>query len=163
MIARFLFGLLVASTLTLTAARAQQPTDAHLAVAREVVIGSGISRSFQTFVPEVVGQLRGTLTRARPELVKDLEESLKIVAPELEKQLDTLINNAARLYAQRLSEAELREIAAFFRTPSGQKFVSTQPQLLDEMFNEMQSFVFRMGEVATARVREEMKKRGHDL
>ncbi len=92
-------------------AQAQQSapkTPAHLEAARVVVVASGISRSFDAMIPGFVQQVR-RVTVTRPDLAKDLEEVIAKVSPEFEKTKQELIEAAARVYAERLSEAELKE------------------------------------------------------
>jgi uncharacterized protein len=99
-----------------TAPAAPQISDSHLAAAREVVVGSGLSRGFDGMIPQIADQIRGGYSRTRPELIKDMEEVLKPIISDLSKQIDQMAIAAARLFATRLSEAELKEIGAFFKT-----------------------------------------------
>lgn len=132
----------------------------HLALAREVMLGSGIARSFDSVIPTFAQQIRQASV-TRPELTKDLEEVLRSLDPEMELQKQQMIDTAAKIYAQRLSEPELREIAAFFRSPAGKRYVETQPQVLDEMVQAMQTWTTNLSEYVMVRVRAEMGKRGH--
>lgn len=143
---------------------AQTPTfsPGHLALAREVMLSSGIARSFDSVVP-TFGQQIKQASITRPELTKDLDEVLKALDPEMELQKQQMIESAARIYAQRLTEPELKEIAAFFRSPAGKRYVETQPQVLDEMVQAMQTWTSDLSEYVMVRVRAEMGKRGHQL
>ena len=55
---------------------------------------------------------------------------------DLQKQ--KIVNDIALIYAQALTEAELKDVIAFFKSPSGKKYVESQPVVLDEMVREMQ-------------------------
>ena len=48
--------------------------------------------------------------------------------PEFESQREDILNAAARTFAGRMSEPELKEVAAFYKSASGQKYVSVQPR-----------------------------------
>ncbi|KQP83004.1 DUF2059 domain-containing protein [Methylobacterium sp. Leaf117] len=134
----------------------------HLALAREVMLNSGIARSFDSIIPAFSERIRqGAVTR--PELTKDLDTVLASLEPEMEMQKQTMIDTAARIYASRLSEAELNEIATFFRSPAGKRYVETQPQVLDEMVQAMQNWTQDVSEYIMVRVRAEMAKKGHQL
>lgn len=134
----------------------------HLALAREVMLNSGISRSFDSIIPAFSEQIkRNSLTR--PELNKDLDEVLNSLEPETTMQKQRMIDIAARIYAKRLSEAELKEIVAFFRSPAGKRYVETQPQVLDDLVGAMQDWTQEVSEYMMVRVRVEMGKRGHQL
>jgi hypothetical protein len=134
----------------------------HLALAREVMLNSGIARSFDSIIPAFSERIRqGAVTR--PELTKDLDTVLASLEPEMELQKQAMIDTAARIYASRLSEAELNEIATFFRSPAGKRYVETQPQVLDEMVQAMQTWTQDVSEYIMVRVRAEMAKKGHQL
>jgi uncharacterized protein len=137
--------------------------ESHLAVAREVAIGSGLSRGFDGMVPQIADQIRASVSRTRPELIKDMEESLKPIIAELSKRTDTMIAIASRLFAARMTEAELKDISAFFKSASGQKYVNVQGPMLNELFAEMQVFSQTLGNIMMDELREAMRKKGHQL
>ena len=134
----------------------------HLALAREVMLSSGIARSFDSIIPTMADQIRKNAV-TRPDLAKDLDEVLKGLDPEMELQKQRLINIAARIYAKRLNEAELKDIVTFFRSPAGKRYVETQPQILDDMVGAMQDWTQEVSEYIMVRTRAEMGKRGHQL
>ena len=136
---------------------------AHLQAAREVIIGSGIVRSFDGFIPQFVDQARATMGSTRPELIKDLDEIAKTLPPKLGDLRAEIIEIGARVYANRMTEPELKEIAAFFKTPAGAKYVASQPQILEELFSEMQGWTQRLGVKVVELFREELQKRGRDV
>lgn len=137
-------------------------SQSHLALAREVMLSSGIARSFDSVLPAFADQIRKQAV-TRPELAKDLDEVLASLQPEMELQKQRMIDIAARTYAAKFSEAELKEIATFFRSPAGKHYVEAQPQLLDEMVQEMQDWTQEVSEYVMVRVRAEMGKRGHQM
>lgn len=149
---------------TPTPAAAPQPeiSASHLALAREVMLASGIGRSFDSIIPTFDQQIRQQ-TLTRPELSKDLDEVLNGLQPEMELQKQRMIDIAARIYASQLSEAELNDIATFFRSPAGKRYVGTQPQILDQMVQAMQGWTQEVSQYVMIRVRAEMGKRGHEL
>ena len=135
----------------------------HLQAAREVIIGSGIARSFDAFIPQFVDQARATMGSTRPELIKDLDDIAKILPSKLGDLRSEIIEIGARVYANRLTEAELNQINIFFKSPAGSKYVSSQPQVLEELFGEMQGWTQRLGVRVVELFREELQKRGHDV
>jgi len=137
-------------------------TPNHLALAREVMLSSGIARSFDSIIPSFAEQIRKQAV-TRPEIQKDLDDVLAKLQPEMELQKQRMIDIAARTYASKLTEAELSDIAAFFRSPAGKRYVETQPILLDEMVHAMQGWTEEVSEYIMVRVRAEMGKRGFNL
>jgi uncharacterized protein len=142
---------------------AQSFTESHLAAAREVVLGSGLSRGFDGMIPQIADQIRGSISRTRPELIKDMEEALKPIMTELAAQTGQMITASSRLFAARLTEPELKEIGAFFKTAAGQKYVNTQGPMLNELFAEMQVFSQTLGNIMMDKLREELRKKNHQL
>ena len=59
--------------------------------------------------------------------------------------------------------ADLREAAAFFKTPGGQRYVQAQPQVLDDLFGQMQIWTQRLSELMVGRVRAELKKKNVEM
>jgi hypothetical protein len=74
-----------------------------------------------------------------------------------------MVENAARAFATRLSEAELRDVAAFYKSPAGVKYVQTQPGVLDDVVRDLAVWTQQTGQFVMTRARKEMGKRGHQL
>ncbi len=137
-------------------------TASHLAYAREVMLNSGIARTFDSILPSFADEIRKQAV-TRPEITKDLDQVLTSLQPEMELQKQRMVDIAARTYAAKFTEAELKDLATFFRSPSGKRYVEAQPQLLDEMVREMQTWTQDVSEYVMVRVRAEMGKRGQIL
>lgn len=164
LLAASLSGPALAQTKPATPAAPQAAaiTPSHLALAKEVMLSSGIARSFDSILPAFGEQIKQAAV-TRPELTKDLAEVIEKMQPELELQKQRIIDTASRIYANKLTEAELRDIATFFRSASGKRYVETQPQVLDDMVQAMQTWTQEVSEYMMVRVRAEMGKRGHQL
>jgi hypothetical protein len=145
------------------AASAQQPTAAQIQTAREIVVASGASRSFEPVVPGILQQAIALFVQQNPDLQQQLMESAQTIKPEFEKRLPEIIDIIARVYAGRFSDAELKEILAFYRSPVGKKYVATLPGILDESFRLTQVWGNRISEEIVTRMRAEMKRRGHNI
>lgn len=133
---------------------------AHLEAALEVVKLSGMSKSIDLVVPEMVDKARALFTQMRPELAAEIDKSIKTLQPQFDGQQVEAQKIVARAFGSRLSEADLKDIATFFKTPAGQKFVSSQPGILDEMFRDMEPFSQRLSQFVVDKLREDMKSRG---
>jgi len=139
-----------------------QPSQTHLAAAREVALNSGITRTFDGMLTALEDQLR-QITVTRPELTKDLNEVITSLKPEMELQKQQMINATARVFATRMTEAELKEVANFFKSPAGLKYVQTQPLVLDDLVKEIQTWTQNVAEYLMIRARAELGKRGHQI
>ena len=140
-----------------------EPSPAAMALARDIIVASGISRSLDVIVPQFLDQIGTTLTQTRPDLIRDLNDVMEKIKPEFDKQTQDLVTSAARLYAQRLTEKQLKDTSDFFKSPSGVAYVASQPQVMNELFPQMQAFSQRLSTDMMTRVRTEMKARGHTL
>jgi hypothetical protein len=142
----------------------EQPiSESHLAAAREVVVNSGLARSFEGLVPQIADQIRNGYSRTRPEIIKDMEEALRPIIADLNKQADQMIVASARVYAQRISEPELKEIAAFFKSAAGQKYVTSQSQIMNDLYTAMQVFSQTLGNIMMDQLREDLRKKNIQL
>lgn len=144
-------------------ADAKPPTPEHIAKARHLILATGISRSFQIIIPEFMDQIGNTLTQARPDLVHDMSLVLEQLRPEFDRQSEEMIDQSARIYATLLSEKDIDAINAFFDSPAGKKYVGAQPLFLNQLVSGMQAWQQKISIIMMSRVREEMKKRGHEL
>lgn len=144
-------------------ALAQGTPDAKLTLAREVIESSGAAASFQGIVPIFLDEAKRTFTRTRPELAKDLDTVVKTLQPEFDKRREQLLTEVAKIYAERFSDAELTDIKAFYQTPSGKKLVGILPSVLQASYEKTNAWSRQMSQDVITRMREEMKKKGHDI
>lgn len=143
--------------------QAPAASPSHLAAARALVIACGMSRSFNVIVPQFMGQIGSSLTQTRPELRNDLNAVLTELKPEFDKQVDEMIDIAARIYVKQMSEQDLKAAVDFFESPAGRQYVETQPAFLTEVVTAMQGWEGKVSTDLMARVRTEMKKKGHEI
>jgi hypothetical protein len=69
----------------------------------------------------------------------------------------------ARLYAANFSEQELKDILAFYQTPTGKKLLVTQPQVVDTSMSFAGTWANKLSDEVVGKMRDEMKKKGHAL
>lgn len=139
-----------------------QPSASHMALAREVALTSGMTRSFDAMVEPFLDQLQ-QMNVTRPEIKNDLDQVVTMLRPELDKEKQKMVDNAARAFASRMTEAELKTIADFYKSPAGKKYVETQPGILDDVVRDLATWTQQTAQFVMSRAREEMGKRGHQL
>lgn len=163
MIRHSLAGALLSLALFAVPALAQQaPTPEHLKAAREVVISSGLSQSIESLYGEFVSGVRQNLA-TRPELKKDMEEVLTALKAEADLRRDEMVDSSARIFANKMTEADLKEVAAFFTSAVGQRYNSYRTQALDEIFALLQPWSTATSNRLFDLFNAEMRKRGHPL
>ncbi len=160
---RFAPVALIAWQLLAGPALAQQPTAAAIAAARELVELKGAGQMFDPIIVNIVEQTKGALLQTNPQLNKDLTEVSTALRGEFLPRSKELLAEAAKFYARRFSEAEMKELVAFYKSPVGRKMVIEEPQALDETFKFVEQWSWRVGEDVMNRYRAEMKKKGHNL
>ncbi len=143
--------------------RAQTPSAAALAAAKELVEIKGGAGMFDPVISGIVDQTRAMLLQTSPQLSKDLADVAAQLRTEFGSRRAELINEASRQYAQQFTEQELKDAVVFFKTPLGRKIVAQEPGILDRTFNFIQQWAPKTAEEILMRFRAEMKKKGHDL
>jgi hypothetical protein len=146
-----------------SAAYAQQPSAAAIATAKELVAVTGITNLFKPLIPGVIEQAKGLFLQQNPALNKDVNEIGANLRTELEPRIDELSTEVAKLYASRFNETELKQVLAFYKSPVGQKLILEQPKVIDAGVRFAQDWANKLSEVVTARMRDELKKRGHPM
>jgi len=156
-------ALMFAGWMSAQAAAPGEPSAAHVALAREVVVASGVGNSFQVIIPQLLDQIGQSVSHQKPELSADVNVALPSIKLDFDKKIDEMVDTAARLYAQRLSQKELEDAAAFFKSPSGRKYVGTQPVLMTDMFVGLQAWSQKISGEMMIRLRDDLRKKGHEL
>jgi hypothetical protein len=155
--------LALALLVSIEAARAQKPSTTALATAKGLITIKGGNALYEPIVPGVVEQAKSVLLRANPTLGKDLNEVAAKLRAELLPRGAELVNDAARIYASRFSEQELKEALAFYKTPLGRKLMVEEANVLDQSMKNAQDWANRLSEEVIGKIRSEMKKRGHEI
>jgi hypothetical protein len=147
------------------AANAQQPLSAAaMSTAKELIAVAGATSLFSPLIAGVVEQAKVLYLQQDPSLAKDLNEISAQLRSELQSSRFSELNDeVARLYATNFSEQELKEILAFYKTPSGKKLLTEQPKVVDASMKFAQDWANKLSDQVVAMMRDELKKRGHAL
>ena len=144
-------------------AQQKEPSPGAIKIAREILDLKNTADLFGPLVPTVVDRVRGMLAQTNPTLGKDLEAVAANLRKTFAPRTAELLSDIARLYASRFTEAELKEIVTFYRTPTGKKVITLEPEVFDDAMTGLKGWQEKFAEEVFARFRAEMKKRGHDL
>lgn len=161
-------GLALMLFIAMAPARAEQkapgePSPAAIKIAREIIELKDASVLFGPMVPGVIERVKTMFLQTSPTLGKDLETVAANLRNAFAPRTNELLNDVAWVYASRFTEAELKEIVAFYRTPTGKKVIAWEPQVYEDAMNGLKNWQEKFAEEVIARFRAEMKKRGHDL
>ena len=61
------------------------------------------------------------------------------------------------------TEAELKDLLAFYKTPVGMKLITEQPKVGEEGLKFAQTWANQLSDQVIGKMRDELKKRGHAL
>lgn len=144
-------------------AHAQQPSAAAMATAKELIAVAGATTLFSPLIAGVVEQAKLLYLQQNPSLSKDLNEVAAQLRTELQPRFAELTDEVARLYATNFTEQELKDILAFYKTSSGKKLLAEQSKVVDASMKFAQDWANKLSDQVVARMRDELKKRGHAL
>lgn len=144
-------------------AQAQAPSASHLKLALQVVELQGSGRSFEGAVPSILTQVYQQYVSQNPDLEKDIGAALRAMLPEFDKRKDEISAILARVYAEKFTEADLKEILVFYESPAGKKFVAATADIGKETMGKLQEWSGKLSKDVTERLKAEMKKKGHNI
>ena len=142
---------------------APAPTTTAIALAREIIVLKGSTAMVDPIVSGVIDKIRNMHLQTNPMLSKPLAEVAAQLGKEFAQVTADLQHDVATIYASRFSEAELKLILAFYKTPAGQKVIKEEPLVFDVIVQQLNAWQEKFGEEVFTRFRAEMKKRGHEL
>jgi hypothetical protein len=145
------------------AAMATDPSPAEIAVARKLIDLKGVNNIFDPLLVGIIEKTKYTFLQTNPMLSNDLNAVAAQLRQELQPQLEQLKADAAKRYASHFTESELNQVYAFYSSPLGTKLIRAEPQILDESVKDASDWATKMADEVMAKMRAEMRKRGHEL
>ena len=144
-------------------AHAQQPSAASIALAKEIIVAKGATSMYDPVIPNLIERTKGVLMQTNPMLGRDLNEVSAKLRAELAPRSAELVEDAAKLYAARFTERELRDALAFYKSPLGKKIITEEPAILNQSMSNADIWAGKFASEVMIKFRAEMKKKGHDL
>lgn len=156
---------LLAATLVSQPIQAQPPSSAALAAAREPVEAARTTERFQSLLPLIVQQMQPAVVQRRPEVERDYDKIMPLLMEAANQQVARLADEVAGIYAHNFAVEEFRELTAFLRTPTGRKFLDMTSIVAQESMSMSmgQKFGQCVAQELQTRIREELRKRGHNI
>jgi len=168
-------GLAVGLALTAVPAEAQQKnapapatalkpaSPAAMAAAKEILTMKNAAAMYANAVPNLVEQTKNVLMQSNLNYQKDLNEVAVIVAKNLAGREKEIGDGMAQVYANEFTEQELKDLVNFYKSPLGQKLLSSEPRAIQFSMSYMNQWAQAFAEVINGQFRAEMKKRGKDI
>jgi len=136
------------------------PSPAALAAADKILNTIGLKQSIAIVVPGMMQELETNVTRTRPEIRDSLRATLKAIQPEFDETAKQAYVQAESLLASQMSEQEITQVAAFFDSPAGKKYVQITPVFIQNLTDVTGAWREKLSTDILERARAEMKKKG---
>lgn len=161
----FLKPLALAGLLAALAApaAAQDISKEHLASAKAAIEASRVAEGFDNILIGVAQQTKALFQRSNPSLGPTIDEVTNKVALELAVRRVELDKEVQTVWARKFTKAELDEIAKFYTSPVGKKLAAETQNVVASSMQFVVAWQQKLSTEMVAKVREEMKKRGHTL
>jgi uncharacterized protein len=164
-------GIALGSALSGAPAMAQQPTTvplkdaspAAIAAAKEILAMKNASAMYASAVPNIVEQTKNALLQANLNYQKDLNEVAIIVAKNMAGREKEIGEGMAKVYANEFTEQELKDLVTFYKSPLGQKLLTSEPRAIQFSMSYMNQWAQLFAETVNAAFRGEMRKRGKEI
>jgi len=150
------------------AAQAQQkPPSAAVTLATQLLatelleLKGGIG-AYDPAIDGVVIHHKGVLLQINPNLAKDINDVEQMMRKEGAARREELHKEVALGYASAFTEQELKDMIAFYKTPLGKKIIEQEPKAGEESTKRAQAWIDKYAETVIAKMRAEMRKRGHN-
>ncbi|MDE2065157.1 MAG: DUF2059 domain-containing protein, partial [Bradyrhizobium sp.] len=114
-------------------------------------------------VANIIERAKAQLLGSNLNYQKDLNEIATSIAQQSAGKEKEIGEQMARIYANDFTEQELKELTAFYKSPLGQKLLTTEPKSIQASMQYMNQWAQSFGEHVVAEFRTQMQKRGKPL
>jgi uncharacterized protein len=160
-------GLILGLALAGVPAGAQTPdkpaSPGAIAAAKEILTMKNASAMYSAAVPNIVQQTKDQLLQSNLNYQKDLNEVAVIVAQKLAGREKEIGEGMAKVYAGEFTEQELKDLVTFYKSPLGQKLLTTEPKAIQMSMGYMNQWAQQFAEIVNGEFRAEMRKRGKTI
>jgi hypothetical protein len=153
----------VLATVLVAGAQAQAPDPRRVAAAKEMLVHIGAVRQFDEAMPLIFSQMTKSFVAVAPDKAKEIREVFDKLLPRFMARKSELTDQIAELYAAELTQQEIEAVIAFYKSPVGAKFASTQPKILRQSVALGQRWGEKLGREIEQEARQELKKKGVDM
>jgi uncharacterized protein len=154
---------LFAATLLIAPVQAQSPDTDAATAARELVNTMKLADQFKAIMPTIFQHFKPAIVQNRPEIERDFDAMTPILMDKMNARIGELVDAVVLVYAGNFTAAELRDLVAFYQTPTGQKFLQKTQILTQQTMLVGQKFGQSAGADAQKQMLEELRKKGHAL
>jgi hypothetical protein len=137
------------------------PAPENLAAARELIQAMKAPDQMKALLPIIVQSMKAAIVQNRPEVDKKYDALMPLFVEAANARMNEFSNQIAEIYARAFSVDEIHQIAAFYRTPTGQKLIASQAALARDTLALGQQFGRALAVDIQTRAQEELNKNGN--
>jgi uncharacterized protein len=133
---------------------------ARIAAARQLMDVTGAAKQFDAVMPMMMQQFEPLFLRLAPGHEKEIKEVLAGLLSKFSERKSELFEKIAGLYSEKMTAEDMKDLAAFFSTGTGARFIQLQPVLVQGSMAIGQQWGQQLGREIDKEMREELAKRG---
>jgi hypothetical protein len=146
------------------AAAQEEIDEASMAAAVELVEAADMDQIFDTVLPLFGDQIVQLVLQVKPELKGKFEPLVdEFLKTALTEGREEFMREMAKLYARRLTVAQMNDITSFYRTETGRKLVEIMPGLQVEAAQIGSAWGEKIALKTFERLRAKLKEDGHEF
>jgi hypothetical protein len=134
-----------------------------MAVAKELMEAGKAADQANMLLPLLFQQLKPVIVQGRPNVERDYDKIAPVLMEAFTQQTQAMLDEIAAIYARNFTVEEKRQLATFYRSPAGQKFIEKMPVIAQQSMAAGQKIGQKIAQDLQARIMEELRKRGHNI
>ena len=131
--------------------------------ARELMTTMKLADQFSAMLPMVFKAMKPAIVQNRPDVERDFDALLPVLQQKMTARVGELMEAVVVIYAGNFSAQELHDLTAFYKTPTGQKFLQKAPVITQQTIAAGQIFGRTAAADAQKQMMEELRNKGHTL
>ncbi|MBO6756989.1 MAG: DUF2059 domain-containing protein [Roseibium sp.] len=137
----------------------EELSESHIEAAREVVVVTKGLQAFDDILPLMAEQTRTLFIQSDPARTQEVIEVSTDVALQLAAKRAELNRTIYEIWARRFTEQELRDLAAFYQTPLGEKLSENGASITALSIGAARQWQDTISTEMVTLVREELERR----
>ena len=131
--------------------------------ARDLLTVKNVAQVYVNAVPSIIQRTKDQFLANNLSYQKDLNEVAVTVAQGMAGREKEIGEQMAKIYANDFTEQEMKDLTTFYKSPLGQKLLTTEPNAIQASMMYMNQWAQAFSEQVANEFRTEMKKRGKPL
>jgi hypothetical protein len=142
-------------------ARADEPSPATIAKAKELMVVGRVARNVEATLEPIEEDVETIIEAANPGNGRQINDILrKYFLPEFRRRLPESMDAIAVIWARHFTIDEMDKLIAFYRTDLGQKLIALEPQMFQEAEIAGRAFGHSLAREIYEKIRPELRNQG---